>query len=78
MNNTARLKITLRAARVNAGHTQRSAAMELGVTQDVVGNWERFRSYPDAAVIPRIEEVYGVKYEDIIFLPKNNAKSVIL
>jgi putative transcriptional regulator len=64
-----KIKISLKAARVNAGHTQESAAQEIGVTRTVVGNWERHKTYPDAAVIPIIERVYGIKYEDIKFLP---------
>lgn len=70
------LKVTLRAARVNAGLTQRTAAISLGISPDVVSNWERYKTYPDASMIPKLETLYGVKYEDILFLPLNNALSV--
>lgn len=64
------MQITLRAARANAAMTQREVATRLGVTVDTVGNWERGKSFPDALQIRKIEEIYHVKYDDIIFLPK--------
>jgi len=67
------LKLTLAAARVNKNLTQKQAAELIGVTRDTVGNWERRKSYPDAIIIRNIEAVYGVQYDDIIFLPGDNA-----
>lgn len=64
------MQITLRAARANAAMTQREVAIRLGVTVDTVGNWERGKSFPDALQIRKIEDIYHVKYDDIIFLPK--------
>lgn len=67
------LKMTLKAARVNAGLSQKEAASKIGVTSDTLGNWERGKSYPNAINIKQIETVYSVKYDNIIFLPKYNA-----
>lgn len=67
------LKMTLKAARVNAGLSQREAADRIGVTDDTLSNWERGKSYPNAINIKRIEDVYAVKYDNIIFLPKYDA-----
>ena len=69
-------KITMKAARVNVGLTQRQASKKFGVSKDTVGNWERGKSYPNIKIIPTIEKVYNIKYEDIIFLPNNNTLSV--
>ncbi|MCB6500243.1 helix-turn-helix transcriptional regulator [Colidextribacter sp. 210702-DFI.3.9] len=63
------MQITLRAARANVAMTQREVAKQLGVTVDTVGNWERGKSFPDALQIRQIENIYHVKYDDIIFLP---------
>ena len=63
------MQITLRAARANVAMTQREVAKQLGVTVDTVGNWERGKSFPDALKIRQIENIYHVKYDDIIFLP---------
>lgn len=67
------LKITLKAARINRGLTQAKAAKEIGVTVDTISNWERCKTCPDAHLIGRIEEVYKVKYDNLIFLAKNYA-----
>ena len=67
------LKMTLKAARVSAGLSQTEAARKIGVTKDTLGNWERGKTYPDALNIRRIEDVYGVRYDSIIFLLKDNA-----
>lgn len=67
------LKMTLKAARVNAGLSQKEAASKIGVTSDTLSNWERGKSYPNAINIKQIETVYSVKYDNIIFLPKHNA-----
>lgn len=67
------LKMTLKAARVSAGLSQTEAARKIGVTKDTLGNWERGKTYPNALNIRRIEDVYGVRYDNIIFLLKDNA-----
>jgi len=66
------MKLTLRAARVNKYLTQDEAAKLLKIGPDTLSNYERGRSFPDVPVIKRIEEVYGLSYDDIIFLPSKN------
>lgn len=65
------MQITLKAARVNAGYTQETAAKTLGVTKDTVRNWERGRHYPNAIQIKKIEAAYGIPFSSIIFLSKD-------
>lgn len=65
--------LTLKAARVNQDMTQRQAAHKIGVSKYTLSNWERGISYPSARHIKRIESVYGVRYDDLIFLQRNNA-----
>ncbi len=69
------LRITLKAARMNVNLTQVEAAEKIGVTVDTIGNWERAKSFPNALQIRRIEEVYGVPYNDLIFLPNKTLKA---
>ena len=64
------MAITLKAARVNAELNQAQAARLIGVTKDVISNWERGKSYPDVRHLPKIEEAYGVKYDQLIFFRK--------
>lgn len=70
-----KLRITLRAARMNMSLTQKEAAKKLGVTVDTLRNWEKGKSYPDAMRIRRIEEIYNVHYDDLIFLPRKTLKA---
>lgn len=62
-------RMTLKAARINKGMTQAEAAKALGVSVDTLGNYERGKSYPDVRVLRKIEEVYEVEYDSLIFLP---------
>lgn len=66
------MNITLEAARVNKGLTQKEAAELIGVSKDTLSNYERGKSYPDIPVLKKIEEIYGISYNNIIFLPKEN------
>ena len=70
------MKLTLKAARVNKGLTQKDAAKLMGVSRNVISNWERQISFPDVLQVNRIEEVYGLKFQEIIFLPSESALSV--
>lgn len=63
------VKLTLKAARINAGLSQKEAASKLGVTEDTLSNYERGKSYPNVILLKEIERVYGVSYNNLIFLP---------
>lgn len=69
------MKLSLKAARVNAGMTQEKAASLLNVTRDTIGNWERGKSFPDALQIKKIEAAYNISYDNIIFLPDITLKA---
>lgn len=65
------IKLTLEAARVNAGYKQSEAAKKLGITQSTLSNWENNStklSYIDAI---KIGEVYGVEPDMLFFGNKN-------
>jgi transcriptional regulator with XRE-family HTH domain len=61
------MSITLKAARVNAGLTQAEAAKALGIAVDTIRQYEAGKTFPDVPMIGKIEEVYGVSYNDINF-----------
>lgn len=65
-------KITLKAARVNAGFTREEAAKQLKVCRQTVKNWEDGTSCPSANMIDRICAVYDFDYNEIIFSRKDN------
>lgn len=71
------MAITIKAARVNAGLTQKEAAQKLGVSENVVSNWERGLTVPRIDQIPAIEAAYGLSYNQIrFFMPKDNGLTV--
>ena len=43
------------------------AAERIGVAASTIGNYERGTSFPNVPVLRRIEEVYGVAYENLVF-----------
>ena len=68
-------KITLEAARVNAGYTQKEAAKLLHISNKTLQNWESGKSYPNADKIAEICELYCISYDCINFLPKRSLKA---
>ena len=69
---------TLKTARETKGYTQEEAAKRIGISADTLGNYERGKSYPDVPILRKIEEVYGIPYERLIFLPLDYDKTVNL
>lgn len=66
-------RLTLRAARTNAGYTQENAANLLNVNTCTLSNWERGVSMPKANQITAICDLYGVTFDTLIFLPNKLA-----
>lgn len=64
------LRITLKAARINVNLSQKEAAEQLHISNKTLCNWENGTSYPDAEQIDAICKLYGVHYDNIIFLPE--------
>lgn len=69
---------TLKQAREGQGYTQAEAAKLIGVSVETLGNYERGKSYPDIPTLRKIEELYGVPYDRLIFLPLDYDKTVNL
>lgn len=63
------MRVSLKTARELNGLKQSEAAKLIGVSTDTLGNYERGKSYPDIPILRRIEEVYGIPYDRLIFLP---------
>lgn len=62
-------KISLKAARVNAGFSQKAAAKALGISNQTLCKWEKGKAFPNAKQIAALCKLYGVSYDDINFLP---------
>lgn len=63
------LRISMAAARVNAGMTQDEASKELHVTKQTLVNWEKGATQPKVDQAERMSELYGIPYQNIIFSP---------
>ena len=63
------MRVSLKQARELKGLKQSEAAEKIGISTDTLGNYERGKSYPDIPVLRKIEEVYGIPYDRLIFLP---------
>ena len=66
------LKISLKAARVNANLSQKQAAEKLGISNNTLSDWENGTRFPKVDKIPEICALYGVAYDNIIFLPSDS------
>lgn len=60
------IKITLAAARVNAGLTQREVAKKMHVSLTTVVNWERGKNDIPLLKIKALSELYKMPLENII------------
>ena len=58
-------RMTLKAARTNAGKTQKAAAKEIGVSNKTLGLWEAYSRYPNTDKVAKICECYNCTYDDI-------------
>lgn len=69
-------KYTLKAIRVMRNLSQQDAAHELDVSPDTLRSYEQGKSFPDVPMIKKIEKLYGVTYDELIFLPEDYGKTV--
>lgn len=60
-------KISLEAARVNAGLEQKAAAKMLGVTPPTLRSWERGDTLPSIGKVGEIESLYRYPKDYIYF-----------
>ena len=59
------MKITLKAARVNAGLTQAQAAERLSIDRTTLMRWESGKSSPKLADVQRMCQLYGISTADL-------------
>ena len=67
------MKLTLKAARVNAGLTQDEVAETLKKSKNTIINYEKGRSTPDIETGKALAALYGLSVDDLIFLPNDCA-----
>ena len=61
------VRMSLRAARVNAGFSQKEASKALGISNKTLCSWENGKTFPDQPMIEKICCLYAVTYDMIDF-----------
>lgn len=59
------MKITLKAARVNAGLTQEEAAKSMNIDRTTLINWEKGKTFPKATQLMGLCDIYNAPMDDI-------------
>lgn len=62
-------KISLKAARVNAGLMQSEVAEKLGKSKQTIGSWEKGKTQPKATELTALCCLYGIPTECILLKP---------
>lgn len=62
------MKRTLREMRRDFELSQAQAGKLVGVSESTWVNWEQQKTFPNVIYIEKIQKVFSVTYDDIIFL----------
>lgn len=62
-----KLKITLKAARVNSGLTQKEVAEKLGKSPYTIINWENNKTSINLLDFKKLCKLYGIEEDNIFF-----------
>ena len=54
------IKISMAAARINAGLTQKELAEACEVSESTIINWENGKALPHIKRLPKLEKAYGI------------------
>lgn len=65
------IKITLTAARINAGYSQKEAAKILGLKPSTLADWEKDSTRLSYVEANRLAKLYGIK-PDLLFFGDRN------
>lgn len=67
------MRVTLEAARRNAGFSQKEAAKELNISRDSLRFYEQYKKSPRIDLAIKMAQLYRCTLCDIIFLKENIA-----
>ena len=65
------MRLTLEAARVNAGYNQKEAAKMLGISRDSLRYYEQYKKSPKVELAIQMANLYQCTLTDLIFLKSN-------
>ena len=58
------MKISIKAARVNANISAESVAKKLDITVDTLYNWEKGKTIPNICFVKKLADIYGCDVSD--------------
>ena len=61
------MEVTMKAARVNAGYTQKAAAKLLNISNNTLSSYENYKTIPDVLTSKRMAKLYHISVDNIIF-----------
>lgn len=61
------MAITIKAARVNAGFTQKEAAKRLKISRGTLASYEMYKTKPDVHTAQAMADLYGTSVNNIIW-----------
>ncbi len=59
------MKISLKAARVNADLTQQEVADKLGISKHTIVNWESGRTKPKKFILIALANIYDINIDNL-------------
>ena len=57
----------MKAARVNAGYSQKTAAKLLKISNNTLSSYENYKTIPDVRISKKMAKLYRLSMNDIIF-----------
>ena len=67
------MKLSLKAARVNSGLSQKEAAEKLNISRDSLRFYEKYKKSPKIELAIKIAQLYNCNLDDLIFFQENIA-----
>lgn len=67
------MRLTLKAARINSGLSQKEVAEKLGISRDSLRFYEKYKKSPKIDLAIKMAQLYNCTLSDLIFLQNNIA-----
>ena len=61
------MAISIKAARVNAGLTQKEVADSVGKSKNTIASYESYTTQPDIKTAQAMAELFGMSIDDIVW-----------
>jgi DNA-binding XRE family transcriptional regulator len=65
-------KFTLKTARMVSGLSAQDVSARTGIHMNTIYSYENFKSYPPVDIAKKLADIYGIRFDDIIFFTDNN------